>query len=293
MYAMHGTSIGLKSMTLLKDISSAAPLLLLGCGKMGGAMLNGWLENGLDPAAVIIADPYLKGAREIAARVPENAFFEKLSDLPAETAPSFAILAVKPQMMDEALTAFKGMKTEKTLFLSVAAGKTIGYFTSHLGTEAAIVRAMPNTPASIGMGMTVACPNANVSAAQKEICFELLSAVGLCDFVDEEELMDAVTAVSGSGPAYIFHMVEAMAQAGEKLGLSKELSAKLAAQTVSGAGALLYAADEDATQLRINVTSPKGTTEAALNVLMAENGLGKLMEKALKAACDRSKELAG
>lgn len=280
-------------MASLKDITAAAPLLLLGCGKMGGAMLQGWLKQGLSKDAVIIVDPYLKGAKTFAPDVPDSSYFEKLSDLPAATSPSFAILAVKPQMMDEALSAFKDLHSANTLYLSIAAGKTIGYFETHLGKAAAIVRAMPNTPAAIGMGMTVACPNGNVSTAQKDICVELLSAVGLVELIDDENLMDAVTAVSGSGPAYIFHLVEAMAQAGEKLGLPKELAEKLAAQTVSGAGALLYSAPENATELRINVTSPKGTTEAALNVLMSEeNGLLDLMERALTAARDRSKELA-
>ncbi len=278
--------------SLQNNITPTAPLILLGCGKMGGALLKGWLENGLNPDAIIIVDPYLKGAKKQAPSLQENAFFESLRQLPSGLSPSFAVLAVKPQMMDEALDDFKNLKTDHTLFLSIAAGKTVDYFTNHLGGKAQIVRAMPNTPASIGMGMTAAYPNKNVTQEQKEICAELLGVVGLFDFVDDEALMDAVTALSGSGPAYIFHMAESMAQAGEALGLSRDLAKKLAAQTVSGAGALLYSSDDDAAQLRINVTSPNGTTAAALDVLMKEDGLTKLMTEALKAAYDRSKKLA-
>ncbi|MBL4801763.1 MAG: pyrroline-5-carboxylate reductase [Emcibacter sp.] len=279
-------------MSNLSQISSDRPLLLIGCGKMGGAMLQGWLKAGLSVSAVKIVDPYLKGVRELLPDLKEDCFAEKLSDLPEGLVPGFIVLAVKPQMMDDATAGLKAIDCTDGVFLSIAAGKTIGYFERHLGANAAIIRAMPNTPAAIGQGITVGCPNKNVSASQKAVCHDLLLAAGIVEWVAEETLIDAVTAVSGSGPAYVFHLVEALADAGVAVGLPAELAKKLALHTVSGAGALLAQSDQDATELRINVTSPNGTTEAALKVLMGEQGLGKLMGEAVLAAHNRSKELA-
>ena len=268
-------------------------ITLLGCGKMGGAMLQGWLKKGLSSGAVLVVDP---ATSQVQAAFPDLGPQQILATpdrLPSALQPAFVILAVKPQMMDQAVDGVKALNLSQAVVLSIAAGKTLTYFENRLGRDKAIVRAMPNTPAAIGRGITVGCANPHVTPDQKDTCHILLSAVGQVDWVEDEALMDAVTAVSGSGPAYVFHLVEALAAAGKNVGLSPELAGKLAAATVSGAGALLDQAGEDATQLRINVTSPKGTTEAALNVLMDDKeGLGVLLEKAVRAAYERSKELA-
>jgi len=259
---------------------------------MGGAMLQGWLAAGLSPEAVKIVDPYIDTARKMAPSLAEGCFATAVSDLPSGIRPGYVILAVKPQMMDQAISDLAALDRKEAVFLSIAAGKTIGYFEGLLGQDAAIVRAMPNTPAAIGRGITVACANKNVSDPQKAVCHDLLKAAGVVEWVSDESLIDAVTAVSGSGPAYVFHMVEALAGAGEQIGLSPDLARKLALHTVSGAGALLEQSDLDAATLRTNVTSPNGTTEAALNILMGQNGLGQLMLAAVRAAHKRSKELA-
>lgn len=276
-------------MSELSQISSQRPLLLIGCGKMGGAMLKGWLKVGLSGSAVMIVDPFLKNAPEITG----GCCVESISELPADLNPGFVVLAAKPQMMDKAVAGLKSIDCQGAAFLSIAAGKTIGYFERHLGQDAAIIRAMPNTPAAIGRGITVGCANKNVAEAQKAVCHDLLTAAGAVEWVSEESLIDAVTAVSGSGPAYVFNLVEALAGAGEAIGLDPELARKLAWHTICGSAALLEQSDQGATELRMNVTSPNGTTEAALNVLMGDNGLGKLMKKAVRAAHKRSKELAG
>jgi len=276
----------------LENITPENPLVLFGCGKMGGAMLQGWLKGGLQADAVKVVDPYKKAAMALVPELDEKNFFEKTDDLPDNIEASFFILAVKPQMMDEVMTVLPSLKCEKTVFLSIAAGKTLAYFARHMGEDRAVIRAMPNTPAAIGKGISVYCANKNVSDDQCDVCHSLLSAVGAVERVEDENLMDAVTAVSGSGPAYVFHLVEAMAAAGEAIGLPLDLSQKLAAHTVSGAGALLERSDLDARTLRRNVTSPKGTTEAALNILMDEEGLGRVMRRAIRAAMERSRELA-
>ncbi|MFC7049613.1 pyrroline-5-carboxylate reductase [Emcibacter nanhaiensis] len=279
-------------MSDLSRITSQHPLLLIGCGKMGGAMLQGWLGQGLSSDAVWVVDPHLEPARNMVPELDPCAFVENAADLPDGTTPSFVVLAVKPQMMDDAVGQLGELELSESLLLSIAAGKTLSWFESRLGADKAIVRAMPNTPAAIGMGITVGCANSLVSESQKETCTALLSAVGEVDWVEKEGLIDAVTAVSGSGPAYVFHLVEAMASAGERVGLEPDLAMKLALRTVIGAGALLDQSSESASQLRINVTSPNGTTQAALDVLMGEEGLGKLMARAIRAAYDRSRELA-
>jgi len=273
-------------------ITPQSPLLVMGCGKMGGALLQGCLKAGLPAEAVMVVDPNRDGACAMLPMLKNAQIAARLSDLPKGLNPAFVLLAVKPQMMDQAAADLAELKQGDRLFLSIAAGKTIGYFERHLGGDMAIVRAMPNTPAAIGAGMTVACPNRHVNEAQKAICHDLLTAAGDVEWITEEQLMDAVTAVSGSGPAYVFGMVEALAGAGEQVGLSPELASRLARATICGAGDLLKQSDEDAGQLRMNVTSPGGTTEAALNILMGENGLGKLMMEAVRAAYQRSKDLA-
>ena len=261
-------------------------LLLVGCGKMGGAMLEGWLARGLAASDVIVAEP-------VAALRPKQVRGIASTGEVGE-APETVVLAVKPQSMDAALTDLRRFAEDGSVFLSIAAGKTLGYFAKHLGPAAKIVRAMPNTPAAVRQGISVATAAKGVSAAEKKRCHELLEAVGQVLWVDDEALMDPVTALSGSGPAYVFLLVEAMAAAGAKLGLSPEMAMQLARATVAGSGELLRQSSEPAAQLRVNVTSPGGTTAEALKVLMAEEGgIQKVFDKALAAASRRSKELAG
>lgn len=262
-------------------------LLLVGCGKMGGAMLDGWLSRGLAAADVLVAEPVealrpgRPGLRAVAA-----------TSQIAET-PEIVVLAVKPQTMDAVLPDLRRFADAGAVFLSIAAGKTLKYFAGHLGTAARVVRAMPNTPAAVRQGITVACASQGVTAAQKKRCQDLLEAVGEALWVEDESLMDPVTALSGSGPAYVFLLVEAMAAAGAKLGLTPDMAMQLARATVSGSGELLKQSSEPAAQLRVNVTSPGGTTAEALKVLMAADGIQPVFDKALAAASRRSKELAG
>ncbi|HZX86117.1 MAG TPA: pyrroline-5-carboxylate reductase [Reyranella sp.] len=262
-------------------------LLLVGCGKMGGAMLEGWLARGLAASDVVVAEPvdalrpHTEGLRAVAST----------SDV-AKT-PEIVVLAVKPQSMDGVLPDLKRFADEGAVFLSIAAGKTLTYFASHLGTTAKIVRSMPNTPAAVRQGITVATAARGVSEAEKKRCHQLLEAVGQVVWVDDEALMDPVTALSGSGPAYVFLLVEAMAAAGAKLGLTPDMAMQLARATVAGSGELLKQSSEPASQLRVNVTSPGGTTAEALKVLMAADGIQPVFDKALAAASRRSKELAG
>ncbi|WP_316015243.1 pyrroline-5-carboxylate reductase [Roseobacter sp. HKCCA0434] len=261
-------------------------LVLLGCGKMGTAMLEGWLSRGISPASVTVIDPYpsarLEALQEEGLRL--NA------ELPQD--PAICILAVKPQMMSDALPQISDLARGGTIFLSIAAGTPISYFEDMIGRRAVIVRAMPNTPAAVGRGITAIVGNAAAGADALDMADELLRAVGQTVRLDNEGQMDGVTALSGSGPAYVFHMIEAMAAAGAEVGLPAELSMKLARATVGGAGALAEEADETPDQLRVNVTSKGGTTAAALDVLMnEETGLKQLMARAIRAAADRSKEL--
>ncbi len=267
-------------------------LLLAGCGKMGGALLAGWLDRGFDTAAITVVEPQGDTAKAIAERhgvtvVPDP---DSLAD---GFKPATVVLAVKPQIMDEAAPAYAGLAGPETVFLSIAAGKTIAYFEEKLGPGAAIVRAMPNTPASVGRGITVACANRHVNQDQRKRADGLLKAVGEVAWIEDEGLMDAVTAVSASGPAYVFLLVECLGRAGEEAGLPADLSRQLARATVAGAGELLHQADEEAATLRENVTSPGGTTARALEILMADDGWQPLMTKAIAAAAKRSRELAG
>lgn len=268
-----------------------APLLLVGCGKMGGALLSGWLQRGVAAATVTVVEP-AGGAAADAAREAGVDVLASARDVPPDLAPAVVLFAVKPQVMDEVVPSYGGFVGPDTAFLSIAAGKTIASFERHLGAGAAIVRAMPNTPASVGRGITVLCANANATPDQRTACGELLAAVGAVAWVEDEGLMDAVTGVSGSGPAYVFLLIECLAQAGIDAGLPADLAALLARATVSGAGELARLSDESAANLRHNVTSPGGTTQAALEVLMAEDGLGHLMSRAVAAATKRSAELA-
>lgn len=266
-------------------------LLLIGCGKMGGAMLEGWLDQGTKATDVTIVEPNPDAANDFVQRLGVRAI-SAADELADDYAPDVVVLAVKPQVMGDALPPYAKLVKSKPVFLSIAAGKTIQSFEDILGTDAAIVRAMPNTPASVGRGITVGCPNSNVTDAQAAHCKTLLASVGDVEWVSDEALMDAVTAVSGSGPAYIFLLAEAMGQAGRAAGLPADLSDKLARATVAGAGELLHQSPSPASTLRKNVTSPGGTTAAALDVLMDEDGLTALMTKAIAAATQRSKDLA-
>jgi pyrroline-5-carboxylate reductase len=266
------------------------PLLLVGCGKMGSAMLSGWRESGIAAAGVYVVEPM--GASGVKLGAGAHAV-TRAEDLPAGLDPEVVVFAVKPQQMPEVAPQYRRFAKAGTLFLSIAAGTPIRFFEGRLGGDAAIVRAMPNTPAAIGQGITVACPNGRATAAQAALARTLLQAVGEAVIVDDEALLDPVTALSGSGPAYVFLLIEAMADAGVAAGLPRDLASRLALVTVAGAGQLaLNSADAPAT-LRENVTSPGGTTFAALQVLMAKGGMGDLMERAIAAATRRSRELAG
>ena len=270
----------------------AGPLLLVGCGKMGGAMLDGWLESGASADGVIVVEPAADAVARFAGR-PNVSIHSHADSVPASPAPSAIVLAVKPQTMDEAVEPLRRFVAPESVFLSIAAGRTLTYFESKLGSGAAVVRAMPNTPSAVGRGITVYVPNGRVTPGQASACGRLLEAVGQVVSVSDEALLDPVTAVSGSGPAYVFLLIETLARAGERAGLPAELALTLAQATVSGAGELARLSEEDASQLRQNVTSPGGTTAAALSVLMADDGMQPLLDRAVEAATVRSRELAG
>jgi pyrroline-5-carboxylate reductase len=260
-------------------------LVLLGCGKMGSAMLQGWLDGGLPTSSVTVLDPYPSDWLK-ATGVNLN------TDLPND--PAIVLVAVKPQMMGDALPKLQALGNGTTVFLSVAAGITIATYEDMLGANTPIVRAMPNTPAAIARGITGIIGNAQATSEQVDLAEQLLRAVGQVVRLETEAQIRALTAVSGSGPAYVFHLIETMAAAGEAAGLPQDIALQLAKATVAGAGVLAEEADVTPTQLRINVTSPKGTTEAALGVLMnEENGFPPLLDRAIKAAVVRDAELAG
>jgi pyrroline-5-carboxylate reductase len=266
----------------LKDISGT--IALAGAGKMGGAMLTGWLAGGLEPARTVVIEP--TPSADISALGAKGIRLNP-KDIGAVDA---LIIAVKPQSFPEAGPALRPMVAPSTLVVSIMAGITMAALQEVCG--GAVVRAMPNTPAAIGRGITVAVPAKNVSAAQRANADALLRAIGSVEWVDDEALMDAVTAVSGSGPAYIFLLAEEMARAGVAAGLPEALASKLARETVAGSGELLHRSDVPASTLRQNVTSPGGTTAAALEVLMGKDGLAQLMIRAIAAATARSQELA-
>ena len=270
----------------LSAFTSAGPLVLVGAGKMGGALLKGWLDRGLDPGAVVVIDP---------SPPPDSAAWLKSARIAAHGSPPAVaarviVVAVKPQVIAEVLPTLRPLVGAGTIALSIAAGTTLKNLRTGLG-DVAIVRSIPNTPAQVGRGVTVAIANAAVDKAGRALVGELLAAVGDVIWVDKESLIDAATAVSGSGPAYVFHMVEALASAAVAVGFDRETAARLARATVVGAGELLHRSDLPADVLRQNVTSPKGTTAAALKVLMGRGGLTPLMKKAVAAARKRSREL--
>ncbi|WP_223420864.1 pyrroline-5-carboxylate reductase [Tateyamaria pelophila] len=262
---------------------AAHGLVLLGCGKMGSAMLAGWLERGLPADKVWVLDP---GPSDwvVSTGVHVNA--------PLPDAPAVVLIAVKPQMMGNALPAITALANGQTVFISVAAGTPISSFERAFGANTPIIRAMPNTPSAVGRGITALCANVAGQSALGEAEL-LMSAVGEVVCLESEAQMDAVTGVSGSGPAYVFHLIETLAAGGVAQGLPEELALQLAKATVAGAGALAMQSDEDPGQLRVNVTSPNGTTQAALEVLMdPDRGFPTLLPEAVAAAANRSKELA-
>ena len=271
----------------------AAPLLqgtvlLVGAGKMGGALMEGWLARGLDPLKIAVIDP--GPPAEIANLLAERKIGQ--SPDPKHFSPDAIVVAVKPQLAGEIIPKLVPFIKPKTVIISIMAGRTIASLESALPAYAAVVRSMPNTPASIGRGITVAVANKRVDATGKALTTDLLAAGGAVEWIENENLIDAVTALSGSGPAYVFLLAECMARAGIEVGLPAGLANTLARETVAGSGELLHRSELEAAKLRENVTSPGGTTAAALDVLMVEDGFQRLLTRAIAAATKRSRDLA-
>ena len=271
-----------------QPLKSIGSLLLVGAGKMGGAMLDGWIARGLAPKRIVVIEPQPGKAVKTLTRRGI-----KLNPKGKIAAAAAIVIAVKPQSAPAALPPLRPYVGKTTLVLSIMAGRTIGFLEQSLAPGTAIVRAMPNTPAAIGCGISVAVANAKVSARQRKLAGDLLAAIGKVEWAGDETLMDAVTALSGSGPAYIFLLAEAMTKAGIATGLPADLAARLARETVAGSGELLHRSTLDVATLRQNVTSPGGTTAAALEVLMGPGGFEELLTRAIAAATRRSRELAG
>jgi pyrroline-5-carboxylate reductase len=268
----------------------AGPLLLVGCGKMGGALLAGWIANGLAPADAYVVEPDA-GLRTRARDRHGVAAFAEPKELPTDLGPRAIVFAVKPQAMATVLPAYEHL-AKSGVVLSIAAGTAIARFEAAFGATTPIVRAMPNTPAAIGQGVTALVANRHASTAQRELCSQLMAAVGQVLWIDDEEHMHAITAMSGSGPAYLFYLIEVLAKAGVRNGLPEALAWPLARATVAGSAALAASSEQTVEALRQQVTSPGGTTEAALGVLMASDGMQLLFERAVAAATQRSRELA-
>jgi pyrroline-5-carboxylate reductase len=269
-------------------LSAKVEILLIGFGNMGQALVRGWLAKGRAPTSIGIVDP-VPAARAVATQLGVAAQGEVGA---AAQAADVVVFAVKPNQLADVLPRCAALARAGAVFLSIAAGKTIREIGQGLGSDAAVVRAMPNTPAAIGRGITAAVANAAVSRGQRALCGELLGAVGAVAWLDDEGHMDAVTAISGSGPAYVFLLIECLERAAVELGLDAALAKQLALATVAGAGAYAAAAREAPADLRRRVTSPNGTTQAALDVLMAKPGLCELFARATQAAARRSRELA-
>ncbi len=262
-----------------------ASVFLVGAGRMGGALLRGWLAAGFPAQSLTVADPNAG---------PEIAELLKIHAIAARpgSAPDLMVLAVKPQLMNEVLAGIAPLAGPRTAVLSIAAGRTVASIAAHFAPGTAIVRAMPNLPAEIGRGITAAFANPQVTPERRALCDALLRAAGEVAWIDDEGSIDAVTAVSGSGPAYVFHLVECLAEAAVAAGLPADLAAQLARATVTGAGELLHRSPLPPAQLRENVTSPGGTTAAGLSVLMGEPSLKALIRDTVAAATRRSRELS-
>ncbi len=268
-------------------------ILLVGCGRMGGALLEGWFKRGLNPVDAMVVEPAGRDAVALCTQHRALTVLPHIQDVPSDFHPDVVLFAVKPQVADGVIPDYARFADDQPVFLSVIAGKATDYFCRHLGFGAAVVRAMPNTPATVGKAISVLYAVPAVGAAQRRVCEVLMSAVGDVKWIADETLMDAVTAVSGSGPAYVFLLAECMRDAGVVAGLPPDLAARLAYATVAGAGAMLEQEGAQPEVLRQNVTSPGGTTAAALSILMTGDGLEQLLVRAVAAAAKRSKELAG
>ncbi|MGH1418816.1 MAG: pyrroline-5-carboxylate reductase [Hyphomicrobiaceae bacterium] len=273
------------------SITLNEPFVMIGAGKMGGAILKGLLAAGLDPADVVVQDP--KPPADMAEFLAQHAIKPVVEIKDLAMPPAVIMTAVKPQVMDVVFPPAGKLAGPNTIVLSVAAGRSIASFETHVAKGVCVVRAMPNTPAAVGEGMTVCCGNDAMTQEQKTACTTLLQSIGKVGWVETEVLIDAVTGVSGSGPAYVFWLAECMAAAGIEAGLDEDLAVELARQTVAGSGVLMAKTSQSATDLRKAVTSPGGTTEAALAVLMREpNGLRDLMVEAVARAKKRGQDLA-
>lgn len=264
------------------------PVVLVGAGNMGGAMMRGWMASGIGANTIAAIDPSPSPA--MAVMMTDNGI-RRYSEAPEGVTASAVFIAIKPQMMGTVLPTLRPILGKNTVCISIAAGTPIATLARHLG-DGAIVRAMPNTPAMIGRGITAAVPNALVSQQQLEYANRLLSVTGPVEWVETEDQIDAVTALSGSGPAYVFYLAECMAEAGRKVGLDADLAMRLARATVSGAGELMHHSEDDASTLRKNVTSPGGTTAAALEVMMKNGVMQGIFDEAIAAAKKRAHELA-
>jgi pyrroline-5-carboxylate reductase len=287
-FRLRGDDIGIDDMTLSHSFSSlknlSGTIVLVGAGKMGGAMLSGWIAQGVDPSNIIVIEP--SPSDDI------RSFETRGVRLNSKTIGDVAVLivAVKPQIFPDAAPTLKTYVASSTLVISIMAGLPIAKIAAACGGK--IVRAMPNMPAAIGRGMTVAVAESSVTPQQRDIADALLRATGAVEWISDETLMDAVTAVSGSGPAYVFLLAEELARAGVVAGLAPALASRLARETIAGSGELLHRSALGSATLRQNVTSPGGTTAAALAVLMGDDGFKSLLERAVAAAAKRSKELA-
>jgi len=267
-------------------------LALIGCGKMGTAMLRGWLASRIENRVYILDPAGIPEDLKDYVPNPVSFFTDAAKFVSAAPAADIFIIAVKPQVMEDVCKSIAKAVPRGALILSIAAGQTIAAFERRFGSEQPVVRAMPNTPAAIGEGISVAAANGNVSESQKAQADAVLKSIGRTEWVEDESLLDAVTAVSGSGPAYVFLLIEAMAEAGRKAGLPADLAMRLARQTVIGAGALAQKeAALPVSSLRQNVTSPGGTTEAALRILMG-GPMQRMFDEAIAAATARGKELS-
>jgi pyrroline-5-carboxylate reductase len=265
-------------------VSAKDRIVVVGFGNMGQALVRGWLAKGRDASTIRVVDP-ADSARAVARQLGVAVETEV-------AAADVVLLAVKPNQLADVVPRCRPAARGGAVLLSIAAGKTLAEIGKGLGADAAVVRAMPNTPAAIGQGISVVVANAAASRAQRELCGELLAAVGSVAWVDDERHMDAVTAISGSGPAYVFLLIECLEEAAVELGLDAALAKRLALATVAGSGAYAAAASESPAELRRRVTSPKGTTQAALDVLMGQPGVRELLKRATRAAAERSRELA-
>lgn len=263
------------------------PLVLVGAGKMGGAMLEGWLGLGLDPAKLVVVDP--QPSNDLVARA---ALGLRLNPELRGMKAAAVVIAIKPQLAPEVVPTLGSLIDTSTVLVSIMAGRTLAFLQQATPAGTSIVRAMPNTPAAVGRGITVAVANRAATGLMRDLADRLLKAIGRVEWVIDESLLDAATAVSGSGPAYVFLLVESLARAGAAAGLPPDLAQRLARATAIGAGELLHRSPLDAASLRVNVTSPGGTTAAALDVLMDKNGLDPLLERAVAAATQRSRDLA-